>query len=173
VVRRSPIAEDQIDLSPNTEARPPLHLNVVAVLAVMGGGVLGAAAREAVDQALPAARNGFPAATLLINLSGAFVLGALLEALVRSGDDAGWRRAVRLVGGTGFCGAFTTYSTLAVETVELARDGIWSTAGLYMAASLVGGLVAAVAGMVTGATRTRWTTAARPVDPDVDRMGRP
>jgi CrcB protein len=173
VVRRRPIAGDRIDLTHSNTARPPLHLNYFALLAVMGGGVLGAAAREAVEQALPAARNGFPAATFVINLSGAFVLGALLEALVRAGDDSGWRRTARLLGGTGFCGAFTTYSALAVETVQLARHGVWSTAVIYVAASLVGGLMAAVAGIAIGATRARWSTAALPVDPDVDRVERP
>lgn len=139
---------------------------------VMCGGVLGAAARQAIEQALPATRRGFPAATLLINLAGAFVLGVLLEALVRSGEDAGWRRRARLVGGTGFCGAFTTYSSLAVETVQLARHGVWSTAAAYLAVSVVGGLLAAAGGIVTGAAHARWTAALLPVDPDVDRMGR-
>ncbi|HET6873769.1 MAG TPA: CrcB family protein [Acidimicrobiales bacterium] len=149
----------------------PLHLNLAAVAAVMCGGILGAAAREAVEQAVRSAGDGFPTGTFVINLSGAFALGLLLEALVRSGDDAGWRRTARLLGGTGFCGAFTTYSTLAVETVQLARHGLWSTAGIYVGASLVGGLMVAVAGIVVGATHARWTTAALPVDPDVDRAG--
>ncbi len=138
----------------------------------MGGGVLGAAAREAIEQSLPAAKNSFPTATLLINLSGAFVLGVLLEAVVRSGDDAGWRRRARLAGGTGFCGAFTTYSTLAVESVQLARHAAWSTASGYLLASVVGGLVLAALGIVVGGARARSTTDALPVDPDVDRVGR-
>lgn len=139
---------------------------------VMAGGVLGAAAREALEQAWPTPGRGFPTATLMINLVGAFGLGILLEALVRSGDDAGWRRHVRLLGGTGFCGAFTTYSTLAVETVQLARQGVWSVAGGYLAASVIGGLVVAAGGIALGAAHARWSTAVLPVDPDVDRIGR-
>lgn len=172
MVWRRPIARDQNDLTRRTTAPRPLHLDLTAVLAVMCGGVLGAAARQAIEEGLGSARDGFPTATFVINLSGAFILGVLLEALVRTGDDAGWRRTARLVGGTGFCGAFTTYSTLAVETVQLARHGLWSTAGIYMGASLVGGLMAAVAGIAVGTTHARWTTAALPVDPDVDRAGR-
>ena len=154
------------------QAAAPLHLRPVAVLRVMCGGVAGAAAREAIEQALPAAHHGFPAATFLINLAGAFILGVLLEALVRSGDDAGWRRRARLIGGTGFCGAFTTYSTFAVETVQLARHGAWSTAGAYLVASVVGGLVLAGLGIMAGAAHARWSTAALPVDPDVEPVRR-
>ena len=137
----------------------------------MCGGVLGAAAREAIEQAMPTARRGFPTATFLINVGGAFILGVMLEALVRSGDDVGWRRKARLFGGTGFCGAFTTYSTLAVETVQLARQGAWSTAGAYVVASVICGFAAAAAGIVVAAPRGRWSGAALPVDPDVDRVG--
>jgi CrcB protein len=135
----------------------------------MLGGVAGAAAREVLEQALPAAGDSFPAATLLINLSGAFVLGVLLEALVRSGDDVGWRHRARLMAGTGFCGSFTTYSTLAVESVQLARHGAWSTAAIYIVVSVLGGLVAAAVGIVAGAFHARWRLA-RP-RPDRDAAG--
>lgn len=134
----------------------------------MVGGVLGAAAREAIEQALPTPTHGFPTATFVINVAGAFVLGLLLEALVRTGENTRGRNRARLIGGTGFCGAFTTYSTLAVETVQLARHGSWSIAGGYLAASVVAGLMAAVSGIVVGATHARWTTAWLPVDSDVD-----
>lgn len=137
----------------------------------MAGGVAGAAAREAIEQTLPAGGRSFPSATFVINLAGAFLLGLLLEALVRSGEGSGWRRDLRLVGGTGFCGAFTTYSTFAVETVQLSRHGAWSVAGAYVAASLVGGVIAAALGIAAGGAHARWNAAALPVDPDVDRIG--
>ena len=135
----------------------------------MAGGVLGAAAREAIEQALPATRRGFPVATFVINLAGAFVLGMLLEALVRRGDDAGWRRRARLFGGTGFCGAFTTYSTLAVESVQLVRHGAWPTAVGYVAASVLAGLLVVAVGIVAGAFHAHLIGSTMPVDPDVDR----
>lgn len=137
----------------------------------MAGGVLGAAARDAVEQALATARDAFPTATFAINLSGAFALGLLLEALVRSGDDLGWRRKARLIGGTGFCGAFTTYSTLAVESVQLVRHGAWPTAFGYVVASFIGGLIFATLGIVAGATHARWSTTDLPVDPDIEGYG--
>lgn len=138
----------------------------------MGGGLFGAASRDAIEQTWPAPGHGFPAATFVINLLGAFVLGALIEKLIRSGDDAGWRRRTRLIGGTGFCGAFTTYSTLAVESVQLARHGAWPTAVGYVAASVAGGLLAAAAGIGAGAAHHRSRSRALPVDPDVDQVGR-
>lgn len=171
----TPITEHRGNLTragpPSSRTATPLHLRPLAVALVMAGGALGAAAREAIEQAVPTANRGFPAATLVINLAGAFVLGVLLEALVRSGDDSGWRRKARLVAGTGFCGAFTTYSTLAVETVQLGRHGAWSIGVLYLATSAVGGLVAAVGGIALGAAHARWSTGVLPVDPDVDRIG--
>ncbi|HET9733470.1 MAG TPA: CrcB family protein [Acidimicrobiales bacterium] len=178
VVGRIPIADTDPDLNrsaPPSGRRAPArssHPTPLTVALVMGGGVLGASAREAVEQALPGSTRGFPTATFLINLSGAFVLGVLLEVLVRSGEDAGWRRRARLVGGTGFCGAFTTYSTLAVETAQLGRHGAWSTAAGYLAASVIGGLVVTVVGIMVGAAHARRSAAALPVDPDVDRPGR-
>ena len=149
----------------------PRHLRPATVMLVMVGGVAGAAAREAIEEARPAGNHAFPVATLLINLAGAFVLGLLLEALVRAGDDTGWRHRLRLAAGTGFCGAFTTYSTLAVESVQLARHGSWWTAAVYVAVSAAGGLVAAAGGIMLGAAHARWTTADLPVDSDVDWEG--
>ena len=70
---------------------------------------------------LPFEGAGWPWATFMINLAGAFILGALLEGLARSGGDTGWRQRVRLFAGTGFCGAFTTYSTLALEVSLLGQ----------------------------------------------------
>lgn len=118
-----------------------------SILLVVAGGLPGAAARAVIERALPASDHSYPWATFAINLVGAFILGCLLEALVRARQGAAWRTPVRLVFGTGFCGAFTTYSTLAMESVLLARHRSWGTGALYVVASVVGGLVMASAGM--------------------------
>lgn len=141
------------------------------MLAVLAGGFLGAAARELVAQALPHRAGTLPWATLAVNLSGALVLGALLEALVRAGEDTGIRRRIRLTAGTGFLGAFTTYSTFAVESDLLIRAGHGAAAVAYLALTVVGGLAAVVAGVAAGAARGRLTLRELPVDPDVGAGG--
>jgi CrcB protein len=149
--------------------RPPRrpHLAPVSVGLVAAGGSLGAAAREAVAQALPAPASGFPVSTLAVNLSGAFLLGVLLEAIARAGDDRGRRRRARLLAGTGFMGAYTTYSTFAVESDQLLRAGRVGTAVAYVAATVAGGLIVTAAGITLAAWRSR-VAADLPVDPDVD-----
>ena len=133
----------------------PLHRTPAALAAVFVGGAAGTGARYAGETWMPHSGTGWPWATFLINLGGAFLLGLLLEALARSGPDVGRRRWLRLVAGTGFCGAFTTFSTFALETVELVRDGAPTTALTYAAVGVVAGLICAWAGIVTGGTLHR------------------
>ena len=147
---------------------PVLHLRPSSLVMVLIGGVLGAAAREAVEQALPTSHGGFPTATVVVNLSGAFLLGVVLEALVRLGDDAGHRRRIRLLAGTGFLGAFTTYSTFAVESDLLVRAGHDLTATAYVLATVLGGLVASGSGIFAGTALAGRRAVVLPVDPDVD-----
>ncbi|MFF1881283.1 fluoride efflux transporter FluC [Pseudarthrobacter sp. NPDC058196] len=129
-------------------ARPhrPVHLHPGFLLVVVAGGILGALARYGLGSILPAP-GGWPVPTLAINLSGAFLLGLLLEALVRRGPDAGRLRLIRLFVGTGFMGAFTTYSTLALETNTLFGAGRVTDALLYVGVSVVAGAAATVAGI--------------------------
>lgn len=135
----------------------PVHLHPGFVLVVTAGGIFGALARYGVSSVLPAP-GGWPLPTLVINLAGAFLLGALLEALVRRGPDAGRLRLVRLLVGTGFMGAFTTYSTLAVEATTLFSAGRSADAVLYVGASVVAGAVATVAGIRLAAAHHARTT---------------
>jgi len=133
-------------------AHRPVHLHPGYVLVVIAGGVFGALARYGLSMLLPAP-GGWPLPTLVINLAGALLLGALLEALVRRGPDAGTRRIIRLLAGTGFMGAFTTYSTLALETNTLLGAGRVADGLLYLAATLIGGAGATVAGIWLAAGR--------------------
>lgn len=154
-----------------TIARQPTRIVPISpgsLALVAAGGLLGAAAREAVEQAVPTAAGAFPRATFAINLTGAFLLGLLLERLARAGPDTGWRHRARLMAGSGFLGAFTTYSTFAVESDLLVRAGHDSAAAAYAVLSLLGGVVATTGGIAVGALPRRWRLAALPLDPDVD-----
>lgn len=145
---------ERIDSGTLGPRRPslPLHLHPRYVLVVVLGGVPGALARYGLGLALPAP-SGWPLPTLVINLAGAFVLGLLLEALARSGPDRGGRRVLRLLVGTGFIGAFTTYSTFAAESARLLATGRAVDSLAYLAASLVGGTLASGLGIWLGSAR--------------------
>jgi CrcB protein len=131
------------------DPRPAL----VALVAL--GGAVGALLRYALADALPTGAGDFPTATFLTNVSGAFLLGVLLEALDRLGPDVGSRRLLRLGLGTGLLGAFTTYSTLAVEVSVLGRDGEPGLGAGYGLLSAVVGFAAAAAGIAVAARRSR------------------
>lgn len=145
------MAADPTDPVPGARPAPPLHRQVVPGTLVFVGGALGTAARYGLGHALPTETGRWPTGTFVANLAGALVLGVLLESLVRAGPDAGWRRRVRLLVGTGFCGGLTTYSTLAVEADLLVRDHHPTLALAYLSVSVVAGVLATVAGVALAA----------------------
>lgn len=101
------------------------------------GGTAGAAAREAVILVMPDAGH-LPWAIALANIVGAFLLGLLYAALATTPAGVPRGRRLRLLLGTGFCGGFTTYSTLALGVVLLAGSG---QGGMYRAAAYALGTV--------------------------------
>ena len=113
------------------------------VAAVTAGGFLGALGRYEVGLAWPARAGRFPAATFTINTSGAFVLGLLLTVILNWFPDSRYLRPFFCVG---VLGAWTTMSTLAAETDLLVRGGRPAIAAGYVAATLVAGVTATVAG---------------------------
>lgn len=149
------------DSTPRQTARfaLPLHPGWLAVILL--GGMAGTATRAALEAAFPSSPGGVPWATFGINVTGAFMLGALLEFLLLSGPDHGWRRAARLGLGTGALGGYTTYSTFAVETMNLLGAGHWLRGVGYALGSVILGFAAAVAGLATvhGLTRGKERTA--------------
>jgi CrcB protein len=122
------------------------------VAAVLAGGAAGTLARAGTAQALPAGPGGWPWATFVVNLAGTLLLAWLVTRLTETVPPA---RYVRLLLGTGFCGALTTFSTLQVETLRLAKDGHAGLAAAYAAASLAAGMLVAI-GATVAARRRRY-----------------
>ena len=111
------------------------------------GGWLGAWARYGLQLAIPQPENGFPAAVLTINLVGCLFLGWFFTVALRSSRIT---PRVRLMIGTGFTGAFTTFSTFVVDILHLFMLGQIIEPLVYMLTSLVGGIVLAWAGIRLG-----------------------
>ena len=131
-----------------------VHLRPTFIVLVAIGGAAGSIARHGVEQVLGSSK-GLPVGTLTVNLAGAFLLGVLIEVLALRGSDAGHRRAARLLLGTGFLGGFTTYSALAVEADGLVRDGRAGLALAYVLTTVVVGLLASLAGVLSARTAAR------------------
>jgi CrcB protein len=116
---------------------------VLAAVAV--GGVFGALAREALLTALPTQPGRFPWGTFWVNVSGSFVLGFLLVLLAERFPRAHLARPMLA---TGVLGAYTTFSTLTMEAVLLARDHHALVGAIDVVVSLAAGLAAVLAGLV-------------------------
>ncbi|MEU0489277.1 CrcB family protein [Nocardiopsis sp. NPDC006139] len=137
-----------------TAPGPRTHILGTALL-VAAGSAVGTLARAGIGAALPAGAGQWPWATFGVNVLGSLLLGALLEALSRSGGDTGWRRRVRLGAGTGVLGGFTTYSTYVIEVGRLADSGHPSVAAAYAVASVAAGVAAAGVGVAGAAAVAR------------------
>jgi CrcB protein len=124
----------------------------VSYLLAALGGALGALARWAVTTALPHAPGAWPWATLLVNVTGCLAIGALLAVLLARFPSSPWLRPFLAVG---VLGGYTTYSTFAVDVVQLARSGRGLLAVAYVLASVLGGLLAVVLGLLAGRAAVR------------------
>jgi CrcB protein len=120
------------------------------VVSIFAGGAVGALMRGAVAQALPHSRGAWPWATFSVNLLGAAFLAWLTTRLA---EMVAPTRYWRLLLGTGFCGALTTFSTFQVETIRLARDGYAGTALAYSSASMAAGMAVAVGATIVARRR--------------------
>lgn len=107
--------------------------------AVFAGGAIGALMRVWVGEHVQSGVGAWPWATFIINVTGSFALAYFATRLQERLPQSTYRRPLL---GTGFCGAYTTFSTMQVEIlglVEAHRDGL---AVGYAVASIAAGLVA-------------------------------
>lgn len=110
------------------------------------GGLLGTLTRYGVQVWIPAANEGFPWAVLLINALGSLFLGWFFTVAIPGKITPQLRLAI----GTGFTGAFTTFSTFSLDIVRLIDGGLWERALIYLFSSLVTGLLLCGLGIKIG-----------------------
>ncbi len=116
-------------------------------LVVAAGGFVGAPSRYLLDRAINRRiESDLPWGTFLVNISGSFLLG-LLTGLSLSNHLSPLTNTLL---GTGFCGAYTTFSTFTFETIRLFEVGQILEATLNAFVSLVVGLLGAGAGLAIG-----------------------
>jgi len=115
-------------------------------LGIAVGGALGALGRYGLDEWIGRRTGAFPWGILVVNVSGAFLIGLAVETLGPRFEE-GWVRAAVV---TGFLGAYTTFSTLSLDTYRLLDRGELGQALANSVGSLVLGLVAVWLGLRTG-----------------------
>lgn len=117
------------------------------VLGIAVAGFLGAVARYGIGLLLPQSSNAsFPWATLIVNLLGSLLLGYLFGMMSRKRVSAWWGE----VAGTGFLGAFTTFSAFNSQLWLMVEQQAFLHAGAYVLLSSIGGWMLATAGLSWG-----------------------
>jgi CrcB protein len=126
---------------------PPMGLSVAAMAAIFLGGAVGTLLRYLLEVHHPIGQGGFPWPTLMVNLSGSLAIGLMLPLTEHLSRRVPLFRPLFIVG---LLGGWTTYSTLAVESTLLAKDGHVLTALAYLAATLIGGIALVIVGHAAG-----------------------
>jgi len=116
------------------------------ILLVGLGGFAGSIARYLVYAWLEKGRS-LPLATLTVNLVGSLILGLFIGYYISKGAES---NNMRLLIAVGFCGSFTTFSTLAFELWEMVTDNRLDSMMLYLLASVVFGMLLIFAGIEIG-----------------------
>lgn len=119
---------------------------MTALLWVMLGGAIGSGLRYGVGLWLPGLSQGFPWATLFVNLSGSLIIGVVLALVLRGALPEG----ARLFWAVGVLGGYTTFSSFSIETLSLLEQNRIAAAMLYSVGSLVLGLGAVWLGWSLG-----------------------
>ncbi|MBQ0994491.1 CrcB family protein [Micromonospora sp. H61] len=151
-----PRTDPDVDLHLPADRRELTARPATVLAAIAAGGVLGALARAGLQHAVPHPPTGFPWATFTINTSGCLLIGVLMAVL---GHLDGGPPLARPFLGVGVLGGFTTFSTYAVDVQRAIVVGAPGTALAYLAATVLGALVAVAlgdavtAGLLRRATR--------------------
>ncbi|MCR6105303.1 CrcB family protein [Salipaludibacillus agaradhaerens] len=114
------------------------------LLSIFIGGVLGTLLRYAIN--LQTINLLFPLGTILENLLGSFLLGVLTGWVAVKAIPVAWKEGM----GVGFCGGFTTMSTLAADAVFMSGERSFMAAAVYIIISLFGGVFLALVGLKAG-----------------------
>lgn len=123
-------------------------MNPFAWLGFIVAGAIGAPVRYLVDGFVGDRTEGaFPWGTFLVNVSGSFLLGVLTGLSLYHA----FPKIPKVVLGTGFCGAYTTFSTFTFETVRLIEEGAVNEAFRNAFGTLVSCTAAAAAGVAVAA----------------------
>jgi fluoride exporter len=120
----------------------------VTVVGIAIAGAFGALARYGLEGAISRRAPGaFPWGTFVVNVSGSFVLGLLFVLFTERITVDPWLRSTLTIG---FLGAYTTFSTLSLESYRLLEDGAVGLALANTLGSLAAGLTAVYLGVVCG-----------------------
>jgi len=118
----------------------------VILLYVALGSALGGVSRYLLGGVLQLrADTAFPIGTLVVNVSGSFLMGFFARYAMETSDFSPLARAFLTAG---FCGGYTTFSTFSYESFQLLEQGSYGKAATYMLSSLLVALAATVVGVL-------------------------
>lgn len=108
------------------------------------GGALGAMARFGMQTVIGSTPNGFPVATLLVNIAGSVAMGVLVGVLAKTTPQ--YANEIRLFVAVGIFGGFTTFSSFSLDAITLIERGEIGLAAAY----IVGSVLLSIAGLWMG-----------------------
>lgn len=112
------------------------------ILVFLGGG-LGSALRYYISLHYQTSSISFPKATFIVNLIGALLIGLIVGYQLKHSLLSHWH----LLLAVGFCGGFTTFSTLSLENYHLYKAEAWGILAIYLSSSILLGMLLVALGI--------------------------